>query len=154
MITDLKKGRIFAILQFILIAIILYLSYINESEIHTYLLFRIVGMILILLGIIIGIIAFINFNQIITPNPVPLPTSKLSTKGIYKFIRHPMYLFGIVISVGWCIYFYSFISAILIVLLIIFFIIKINFEEKQLLRKFPEYSEYRDHSYKLLPFIY
>ncbi|MBN1182535.1 MAG: isoprenylcysteine carboxylmethyltransferase family protein [Bacteroidales bacterium] len=78
----------------------------------------------------------------------------LITKGPYKLIRHPMYAAVILFGLSLIIELYS--TERLAVVLILFFtlILKIEFEEKILIKELPGYQEYRSKTYKLIPFIY
>lgn len=95
-----------------------------------------------------------NFNQRITPNPYPLDNAILRTEGLYKFVRHPLYLSVLIIIIGWCMYSYSIISILCPIAALIFLIFKIKFEEKQLNDKFPEYKEYQKRSYHFYPIYF
>jgi len=103
------------------------------------------------LGILIIIIAFIimlfsinDLGRNLSPFPRPIKNSNLVTKGIYRFIRHPMYYSLIFISLGVFItklsIYYLFLSTSLI--LIIKF--KIALEEKYLKNKFRNYLNYKN----------
>lgn len=156
MINDKQKGLIFAVAQFVLLFIVIVSSYIENLYLqHTQIiLIRILSVILFLSGLLMGTMALISYKQKITPNPVPMENIQLRTEGIYSLIRHPMYSFALLCSIGYILYFNAYFSLILCLLVIIFLIYKIRFEEKQLIKKFPEYSDYRKHTRKLIPFIY
>ena len=104
-----------------------------------------------LLGILIIIIAFIimlvsikDLGKNLSPFPRPINNSNLVTKGIYRFMRHPMYYSLIFISFGVFItklsVYYLFLSIILG--LIIKF--KIALEEQYLNNKFKNYLLYKN----------
>jgi protein-S-isoprenylcysteine O-methyltransferase Ste14 len=44
-----------------------------------------------LLGVAISTIALLQLNIHLSPFPTPKPNSKLLTKGVFKFSRHPIY---------------------------------------------------------------
>ena len=103
------------------------------------------------LGILIIIIAFIimvfsikDLGRNLSPFPRPIKNSKLVTKGIYRFTRHPMYYSLIFISFGVFItklsIYYLFLSTSLG--LIIKF--KIALEEQYLNKKFKNYFLYKN----------
>ena len=97
----------------------------------------------IICGSIIIIIAMIKLGRNISPLPRPRENSNLNTTGIYGYIRHPMYFGLILISVGNSIFNYSIYKIILTILLMITLTLKIKLEEKYLLDKFPNYSNYK-----------
>ena len=152
MIADINKGRIFASTQFILLAIIFILSYLLREEPLN--VIKIISYYLLGSGLILSIWAFCSFNQKITPNPHPLEKAVLRTNRFYRHVRHPLYLSDLIIIIGWCLYFYSIISIFFPVVAFIFLTFKMDFEEKLLDKKFPEYKDYKKSSYRLFPSIY
>jgi len=151
---EINKGRILAFVQFFLLAAILIISFVFRNGHFTYNIRTISGLIIIAVGLIIGVIAVYHINQRISPNPYPFKSAVLITGGIYKFIRHPMYLSVILMTIGYCICIFSIYSMISIFVILAFFNIKIIFEEKALKDRFSEYEDYKKSTYKLLPFLY
>ena len=99
----------------------------------------------------IGIITLgINFTRSIT-----IPTS-LTTAGIYKIIRHPGYLGGLIFNIGFGFSFGNYYSGLIVFIpMAIVMIIRIISEEKVLYRKFgDEYVNYKKRTWALIPFIY
>ena len=79
----------------------------------------------------------------------------LITDGLFKYIRHPLYLGGIFQYVGGPFLFTSFISLIFMLMLIPIILLRIQIEEKMLLEEFgEEYEEYKKRTKLLIPFIY
>jgi protein-S-isoprenylcysteine O-methyltransferase Ste14 len=78
----------------------------------------------------------------------------LIAKGPYKFIRHPMYLALILFSLSVVIDKPYYFRILIGLLLILNLLIKIEFEEKILIKEFKEYGNYIKVTRKLLPFIY
>ena len=79
---------------------------------------------------------------------------RIVTHGPYRYIRHPLYLANILQGIG-----YTLASGSLWVLLLaaygIFSIISaVLREESYLAETFPEYENYREKTYRLIPFIY
>ncbi len=150
------KGWILAAIQFILFIIIAfssaleykYMPHGNIPAVHF------AGIFLMLIAALVFSVTFVSFSQIITANPVPRDSGKLRTGGVYKFIRHPMYFSAILLSLGIALYFEAYISLIWIVLLFVFFMYKTNVEETHLVLKWPEYSEYKSKTKRIIPFIY
>jgi protein-S-isoprenylcysteine O-methyltransferase Ste14 len=91
-----------------------------------------------------------NFNI----SPEPLPNGKLRTNGPYKILRHPMYTSLITFSLAYLIDVFSVYRFILFSLLLLTLILKLNFEEKLLIERFPAYKEYISKTFRILPFIY
>jgi protein-S-isoprenylcysteine O-methyltransferase Ste14 len=98
---------------------------------------RISGIILVVTGVIIFLIALFTIKTLESYE------GDLITKGIYSKIRHPMYL-GFIF---WLIGFPVFLGALLSFFLSFVFIANVLFwrhlEEKELDKRFPSYSDYR-----------
>ena len=103
-----------------------------------------VGVLIIIIALIILLVAIKDLGRNLSPFPRPINNSKLVTKGIYRFTRHPMYYSLIFISFGVFItklsIYYLFLSTSLI--LIIKF--KIDLEEQYLKNKFKNYLFYKN----------
>ncbi len=108
-----------------------------------------------LIGIALGIWAIYSMqigNFRIVPDTKP--NSVFKNIGPYQLIRHPMYLALIIFILPFVV---SEPNAAKIILFGIFFInmlIKLNYEEQLLLKKFEEYTAYKKKTYRLIPFIY
>jgi len=103
-----------------------------------------------LLGILIIIIAFIimlvsikDLGRNLTPFPRPIHNSKLVTKGIYRFTRHPMYYSLIFFSIGVFIIKLSIYYLFLTLSLALIIKFKVALEEKYLMNKFKNYLLYK-----------
>jgi len=102
------------------------------------------GFLIIIIAFIILLVAIKDLGRNLSPFPRPINNSNLVTKGIYRFMRHPMYYSLIFISIGIFIIklsiYYLFLSTSL--LLIIKF--KIALEEQYLKNKFKNYLFYKN----------
>lgn len=152
---DSTKGWLYVLAQFILAGIIIVSSYLEGSITNYHLsVVKWIGIILLVAGSVLILFAVFSFGQIVTPNPIPLENNKLKTGGLYKYVRHPMYFSVLVLLTGAVLYFGAIVSLIWIVVAVLFLSNKANFEERFLERKFPEYTNYRKYTKKLIPFIY
>ena len=79
---------------------------------------------------------------------------KLTQKGPYKVIRHPMYSAIILTLFPLVIENFSIFRLIIFIILIADLVYKLHWEEKMLLKRFPEYSTYQKKSSRIIPFIY
>lgn len=108
-----------------------------------------------IIGVFLGFWAVLvmrvgNFN--VTPTPVK--NGKLRIYGPYKVIRHPMYTSILIFSFPLLINSFSLWRLLIFVILLLSLLMKINFEEKNLLKQFLNYEEYRKETKKIFPFIY
>ena len=80
---------------------------------------------------------------------------QLVTDGLYKSIRHPLYLGEMLRNFGIVSLFSSLFGIFLIIIGTIFLLIRINIEEKMLLDAFGStYQDYKTKTKKLIPHIY
>ena len=113
------------------------------------------GLVFQAIGIFIGIWGILimgigNFN--IQPE---VKSDSLITTGPYKWIRNPMYMAVILVYVPIVIQNFSWINALVFIVLFIAILLKIYFEEQFLEERFGNnYLEYKRKTKSLLPFIY
>ena len=89
-----------------------------------------------------------------TPFPQPRSTSKHVQEGLYKYIRHPMYLAVMLIGLASLLSSPSFPAMIIYLLLIYILDQKATLEEEYLEKIHPTYKSYREKTKKFIPFIY
>jgi protein-S-isoprenylcysteine O-methyltransferase Ste14 len=114
-----------------------------------------------LIGIGILFIGYVNLRSAFTAlgeNYSPLfdayhPHS-IQTQGIYKFIRHPIYLFNLFVSYGLAISSGSLWALAFATTGLCFVLRAISLEEQYLPEKFPEYKDYAKKSWRLIPYIF
>ncbi|MCW3998105.1 MAG: isoprenylcysteine carboxylmethyltransferase family protein [Candidatus Bathyarchaeota archaeon] len=80
---------------------------------------------------------------------------KLLTDGIYKHIRHPLYLGEILRNLGIAVFFTSIYGFLIILLSFFFLLVRIEIEEKMLLLAFGKnYLLYKKKTRKIFPYLY
>lgn len=104
---------------------------------------------LIILSCYLGITSHkIVFHEIREPPSV-------ITKGVFNWIRHPLYLSELLIYLGLCIITFSIISLIIWIIIFIFFNYVATYEEKKLEGKFgEEYRRYKKKVSKWIPRLF
>tara|TARA_B100000212_G_scaffold326984_1_gene289913 strand:+ start:451 stop:936 length:486 start_codon:yes stop_codon:yes gene_type:complete len=103
-----------------------------------------IGTFLIVIGLIFIILSLKDLGNSISPMPKPKVKSKLVTKGIYSFIRHPMYYSLLIISLGFLMKSLTIYNLLLTILLTSIIIIKIKIEEVYLIKKYTNYISYKN----------
>lgn len=86
--------------------------------------------------------------------PEPRSSGELVTRGIYRLIRHPMYLAVLLCGLAACLAYESAIKWGLLALLAGVLTIKIRREERLLMGHFPDYAAYRQRTKALIPYLY
>ena len=154
--SDKAKGWVLVTIQFTLLFIIIISSAYEFKLVNRPLfpLIHYIGVTLILIGTALFTVIIINFGQYMSPNPVPREKSALKINGVYKFVRHPMYFTVLVLILGVILYFQAFYSLVWLVIAFFFLVYKSTIEESYLLKKFPEYSDYRASTKRIIPSIY
>lgn len=114
-----------------------------------------VGLLVEIAGLLVGVIAILQM-QIGNFNVAPLPKQggHMVNTGIYAVIRHPMYLAQLMALLPLVVEFYSPYRLAGWIVLLINLIFKQLFEEKQLIRQYPEYREYMRNSWRMIPFVF
>ena len=80
---------------------------------------------------------------------------RLVTEGVYKHVRHPLYLGEMSRNLGFCLLFSSLYGFLLMVVSNLILLFRIEIEEKMLVQEFgQEYEGYRKKTKKLIPYIY
>lgn len=116
--------------------------------------FTAIGLILLVLasGLLIWSVAAMSKSRLrILPDPAA--KAKLVTAGPYKHIRHPMYTSLILGTLGLVLIHPTWERIATWLLLIFVLMVKLNYEEALLGRKFPEYAAYKRRSYMLFPYL-
>jgi len=113
------------------------------------------GFLIEMSGIFLGLLSIYviklgNFNI----RPIVKPNGILITSGPYRLIRHPMYLAQVIAVIPLIYESFSYWRLAVLLLLIIVLTIKIEYEEKRLLKHFKGYSDYKKTSNKVIPFVY
>ena len=125
-------------------------------------IFAIAGLLLLLIGGIIRMKARLELKKkagygslVGTAKLKIVKEHKLVTDGIYKHIRHPLYLGEILRNLGVVVIFSSVYGMLIVLLASIFLLFRIEIEEKMLIVVFgEEYIEYRKNTKKMIPYIY
>ncbi|NMM26387.1 MAG: isoprenylcysteine carboxylmethyltransferase family protein [Glaciimonas sp.] len=109
---------------------------------------------LFILGLIaIGAALAVMPARTLSALPEPRSGGELVTRGIYRFIRHPMYLAVLLCGLAACLAYGSAGKWSLLALLTVVLIIKIRREERFLLARFSDYAAYRQKTKAIIPYL-
>lgn len=96
----------------------------------------------------------LTLGSALTPFPRPRADAALRTRGVYAWVRHPVYGGLIVATLGWSLWWLSAIGVVYVLVVFMFFDHKSSREERWLGETYPDYASYRTRVRKLLPGIY
>ena len=83
--------------------------------------------------------------------PRPQAGSSLVTRGIYRWVRHPLYASLMSLSVGWGLFWGSWPTLLAGLVLTVFLRMKAGHEERWLGERFPEYAVYAREVRRFIP---
>ena len=109
---------------------------------------------LFILGAIVAIAAItVMPSRSFSVMPEPKSGGELVTRGIYRHIRHPMYLALLLCGLAACLAYGSSLKWGLLLLLAAVLTAKIRLEERLLLARFEDYAAYRLRTKALIPYL-
>lgn len=113
---------------------------------------RHLGLVIIAAGLAIVVAGARAMGENLTPATMPRTRGELVTHGIYRHVRHPIYLGVILVlwGLGWVLSTWI-MGLIAAGLSLAYFDRKAAVEERNLAARFPEFPAYRDHVPRLLP---
>jgi protein-S-isoprenylcysteine O-methyltransferase Ste14 len=145
----LRVARLLVAAQFILLGALFLLSILSvHKKVHSYLAFE---LILALVGVFLIIVATKNLKPSLKISPIPKKDAPLISIGVYKYVRHPMYLAVILIGFSLAGFADSLAGWILEGFLIVTLNVKATFEDALLLELHPQALHFQMHTSKLIP---
>lgn len=106
-------------------------------------------------GIFLAILAiYVVKIRNVNVTPTVKQNSELITSGPYRIIRHPMYIAQLIAVLPLVMDYFSWDRLAAFFVLLIILLVKIKYEEKQLVAHFPEYLDYKRNTSRLIPYIY
>jgi protein-S-isoprenylcysteine O-methyltransferase Ste14 len=109
------------------------------------------SMLIIMTGSMGSILVAFNLGRSLSIMP---EARKLVTAGPYRRVRHPLYLAEEIATLGVFLQFRSWQAALLLLVHFYFQIRRMDGEETILAKTFPEYVEYKQRSFRLVPGLY
>lgn len=158
-----KKSTLIIFLLFFAVPFLLYFPYIEyQAFLQLFIpspiaiMMSIIGNLVLICGGILMIWSRILLGPYGTPRIVIKDHHQLITHGIYRYIRHPLYLGYILLLFGYTFAFGSFFSSCLIIVIMLPLTkSRMDLEEKILLANLGEkYNDYIERTKRLIPKIY
>lgn len=147
-VNDHIKSWLFVSAQALLLVLLVFLSNSNAAPIRSV---ELTGKFIEFTGIIILLISFYDLRKSLTALPLPKENGVLQIRGLYKYVRHPMYVGVLILSLGIAVSSGSVIKYLLVLALYILFSFKARYEEKLLLAKYPGYKAYMRRTHRFIP---
>jgi protein-S-isoprenylcysteine O-methyltransferase Ste14 len=148
--SDTIKSWLFVSVQALLLALLLFFTNAKTTPVHSVVL---AGRFIELIGFIILLVSFYDLRKSLTALPLPKENGELQIHGLYKYVRHPMYVGVLMLSLGIAVSSGSVIKYLLVLALYILFSFKARYEEKLLLEKYPGYKAYMRKTHRFVPTI-
>ena len=102
------RGEWYVVIQGLLFALVVFgpasVAGLPAWPIGSTVLFRVSGLALIVLGLVVAVFAAWNLGRSLTPLPYPKKDAELVTTGLFGYVRHPIYFGVILLAFGWSIY--------------------------------------------------
>lgn len=104
-------------------------------------------------GLAIIVAALAAMGRVMQVSPQPKADGRLVTRGVYAWLRHPMYTGILFIVVGLLVRTPSLAAGIVGATLAVLLVAKSRFEESLLMARYPDYTEYRRRTWGVIPFL-
>jgi len=96
-------------------------------------------------------VASLRLGRGITPTPMPSSMGQLTTTGLYRWMRHPIYTGVLTIVIGMVAQSGNWVSLAIGFGAFVFFSVKARWEEARLSERYPGYSEYASVTPRFFP---
>ena len=103
----------------------------------------VVGVVVLIGGLVLAAVAFMQLGSSLTPLPEPMPNAELKAQGLYGFCRHPLYLAVLVCALGMALIKGGVLHPLLLLGLAVLLRGKAKREEQALLLQYPDYAAYQ-----------
>jgi len=153
-ITFINRGGLWVIGQSLLLTVAAVVSVSFRDQFSPISFQLPVAVALFTLSAITGVAGVVALGKNRTAFPTPLPDSELISTGIYRVVRHPLYLSLMLWAISWGLFWRSTVGIGFAVPVAIFFDLKARDEERRLRANHPEYADYARHVRRFVPGVY
>lgn len=117
-------------------------------------LLDVIGIVLMISGLAVLLIALLSLGSALTPTPVPQEGAALRTGGIYSVVRHPIYDGILIAALGFTLAIGSIWQVLLLIVMAVFFYGKAFWEDRLLAERHGvAWFDYADHVGGFIPRI-
>lgn len=149
----MQRGGWWVLAQFVILGAIALLGLIDRHPLTSWIIFC-GSLVFFTIAALCGLLGAIALGRNLTPFPKPTPTARFIQHGIYRRVRHPLYVAVFCTAVGWSLVWASWAALFGCLALAIFFDAKARHEERWLRARFPEYADYERRVRRFIPWIY
>lgn len=149
---DLDKSKLYGIVQSVLLALFAASGFWKQSHplFNSRGTFGAVGAALCFVGLLLMLLAFLSLGRAVQISPAPKSDARLVTRGVYRFLRHPIYSAIVINTLGIFLCRPTIPIGIAAVTTVTFLIVKAQFEQRLLVARYPEYSTYIEQTFGVL----
>jgi len=109
------------------------------------------GWILAAAGVVVAVAAFPQLSGALTPLPEPRAGAQLTTSGLYRWVRHPIYSGVLAMGWGWTLAHPTWATAAAAAALTALLAFKSRYEEGLLAAQFADYVDYAARTPRFVP---
>lgn len=113
--------------------------------------YAILGTITQVIGWVILLVSFYDLRKSLTALPMPKENGVLQIHGLYRYVRHPMYVGVLTLCLGISLSSTSLLKYCLLFGLFLLFSYKSRYEERLLTEKYPGYKKYKSDIHRFIP---
>lgn len=107
---------------------------------------------LVAVGVALGLWALCTMRlRNLRATPEPAVGARLLTGGPYRWVRHPMYSATLLVMAGWLAGHINWPRGLMGLGLLVILLVKLRYEERLLVHRFPEYPSYAARTRRLVP---
>lgn len=111
----------------------------------------VIGAVSCALGLLLILLSIITLRRVVQIEPAPRADGELVTRGVYRWLRHPIYTAIILVVIGLFLRKPTIINGVAMAAVVVFLALKVPFEEKLLSERYPQYVDYKRRTWGLIP---
>jgi protein-S-isoprenylcysteine O-methyltransferase Ste14 len=112
------------------------------------------GSAMVAAGVVVGALGSLGLGGSLSPWPHPPPGGELVERGVYAYVRHPIYLAVMLAGLGWALVSASLVALGMAALLLVVLDLKARREEAWLRARVPAYAGYARRVKRFVPALY
>ncbi len=148
-----RRGGLWVVGQFALLIAVAALGFVVPQQPRHPLLLPF-SLLSLAASLVCGVAGLAALGRNLTPFPKPPAKSRLVQHGIYRLVRHPLYLSVICGAIGWSLIRQSWPALAVSLVLALYLDAKARREERWLREQFPDYADYQRRVRRFVPWVY